>query len=460
MSLTGKIHDIRQEIETWARGYGLDFFETVFELVDVGQLSEIAAYGGFPTRYPHWRFGMEYDQIFKGHDYGLHKIHELVINNDPCYAYLMRSNSLVDQKMVIAHVFGHSDFFKNNAWFQHTNRKMMDEMGNHATRVRRFCEKYGHDQVEAFIDVCLSVENLIDIYHPYQKELKKKSPSPPENIINLPMDKEYMEPFLKGHPESSEGSQEVPKPAPKVKFPSTPVKDIVGFLKEHAPLKDWQQDILNIIYKEATYFLPQAQTKIINEGWASFWHSKILTEKALKDSEVIDFADHHAGTLATRPGQINPYKLGIELFRDIERRWGIKKTFEVRKLYNDITFIDEFMTQEFCEKQKLFVYAYNKRNGTYEIVDRDYRKVKEKLLFSLTNFGQPFITISDGNYQGKGYLALVHDHQGVDLKIPESKETLERLYAIWKKPVYLETRLNGEKRMFIYTGKEHQERAA
>src|SRR3989338_1611931 len=175
MSLSGKIHHIREEIEKWAKEYGLDFFETVFELVDVGQLSEIAAYGGFPTRYPHWRFGMEYDQIFKGHDYGLHKIYELVINNDPCYAYLMRNNSLVDQKIVIAHVFAHCDFFKNNAWFRNTNRKMMNEMGNHATRIREFCEKYGVDEVETFIDTCLSIENLIDVYHPYQKDVQRAS---------------------------------------------------------------------------------------------------------------------------------------------------------------------------------------------------------------------------------------------------------------------------------------------
>jgi len=413
MSLTGKIHDIRQDIELWARQYGLDFFETIFELVDEKQLSEVAAYGGFPTRYRHWRFGMEFDQIDKGHNYGLHRIYELVINNNPCYAYLVRSNSLVDQKIVIAHVFGHSDFFKNNLWFGHTDRKMMDKMGNHASKINYYCEKFGYEVVESFIDNCLSLESLIDIYHPYKIVEGKK---------------------LKA-------------------------KDILGYLIAYATLEEWQHEVLKIIYKEAQYFLPQIQTKIMNEGWASYWHSKILTEKALKDTEIIDYADHHAGTLATRHGQMNPYKLGIELFRDIEQRWNTKKMFEVRRLYNDVTFIDAFMTQDFCEKQKMFVYAYNKRNGTYEIVDRDYRKVKDKLLNSITNYGLPFVYVVDGDYQGKGGLYLHHEHDGVDLKITEAKETMERLYAIWKKNVYLETRLNGEKRLLIYTGKEHQERA-
>ncbi|MEK7790344.1 MAG: SpoVR family protein, partial [Deltaproteobacteria bacterium] len=223
MSLKGKIHDIRKNIETWARERGLDFFDTVFELVDADQLNEIAAYGGFPTRYPHWRFGMEFDHLSKGYDYGFQKIYELVINTNPCYAYLMRSNSLVDQKIVIAHVFAHADFFKNNDWFKETDRKMIDTMGNHAAKIRSYCDQYGHETVEAFIDICLSIEALIDVYHPYHK-----------------------------------GSQ------------SFNTKDMIGYLSEHAPLEDWQRDILSWVRKEAYYFAPQGQTKILNEGWATY----------------------------------------------------------------------------------------------------------------------------------------------------------------------------------------------
>src|ERR1043165_6251231 len=150
------------EIRELARGYGLDTFDILFELVDYNEINEIAALGGFPTRYPHWRFGMEYDYLNKGYTYGLQKIYELVINTDPCYAYLHMGNEIVDQKLVMAHVYGHCDFFKNNMWFSKTNRKMMDEMANHATRVRRHIEKHGYDTVEHFLDICLSVEHLID----------------------------------------------------------------------------------------------------------------------------------------------------------------------------------------------------------------------------------------------------------------------------------------------------------
>src|SRR3954464_12671663 len=140
--------EIQRQMEGHARSYGLDFFPTIFELVDCDQLNAVAAYGGFPTRYPHWRFGMEYEQLSKGYHYGLQKIYELVINNNPCYAYLMRSNGLVDQKLVMAHVYGHCDFFKNNYWFSQTNRKMMDEMANHGNRVRRYMDRFGVEEVE------------------------------------------------------------------------------------------------------------------------------------------------------------------------------------------------------------------------------------------------------------------------------------------------------------------------
>src|SRR5438093_6258319 len=155
---------LKQEIEGYARGYGLDFYETIFEVLDPEDLNEVAAYGGFPKRYPHWSFGMAFEELKQGYDYGLSKIYEMVINNDSCYAYLMRSNHAVDQKLVMAHVYGHCDFFKNNAYFAHTSRKMMDEMANHGTRIRQYVEKYGEDEVETFMDRCMSIDDLIDIH--------------------------------------------------------------------------------------------------------------------------------------------------------------------------------------------------------------------------------------------------------------------------------------------------------
>src|SRR3954454_25052416 len=361
---------LKEEIEGHARAYGLDFYETIFEVVDADDLNEIAAYGGFPTRYPPWSVGVQYEGLKKGYEYGLSKIYEMVINNDPCYAYLMRCNHTVDQKLVMAHVYGHCDFFKNNAYFAHTSRKMMDEMANHGVRVRNYAEKHGEDEVEAFIDRCMSIDDLIDIHSTAIRRREEASRFDFKEVEDETLkltrfkSKDYMEDYINPRDVLKAEEEERKKQREQAarSFPERPEKDVLLFLIEHAPLKPWQRDILSIIRDEAYYFAPQGQTKIMNEGWASFWHSTIMTTKALHPSEVVDYCDHHCGTMAPYRGRINPYKLGIELFRDIERRWntgqfgkdydecddldkkrawnkqtalGRQKIFEVRKAHND-----------------------------------------------------------------------------------------------------------------------------
>ena len=228
-NLTPELAAIQVEVEQYARDYGLDFFPTIFELIDADQLNAIAARGGFPTRYPHWRFGMEYEQLSKGYHYGLQKIYEMVINNDPCYAYLMRCNGMVDQKMVMAHVYGHCDFFKNNQWFSQTNRKMMDEMANHGTRVRRYMDEVGVGEVEDFIDACLSIEDLIDIYAPFIQRRKTKSrydfsgkdeDAEEKTPAKLPA-KSYMDRFI--NPRDASGDEvDAPRKFRSAEFPNIP----------------------------------------------------------------------------------------------------------------------------------------------------------------------------------------------------------------------------------------------
>lgn len=495
--LSPELQRAQIEIKDLARSYGLDFFETVFELVDYDEINEIAALGGFPTRYPHWRFGMEYDYLNKSYTYGLQKIYELVINNDPCYAYLQVGNEIVDQKLVMAHVLGHCDFFKNNMWFSKTNRKMLDEMANHATKIREYQDRFGVDEVENFIDTCCSLDNLIDFYAPF---VEKSTEMPVRSGVENPFDNEdlqtarkfesrgYMDKYLnpREHIEAEEKKARDLK-ARDAKFPPRPVRDVLGFMVDFAPLENWQRQVLSIIREEAYYFAPQAQTKIMNEGWASYWHSFLMTRHILRDSEVIDYADHHSGTLGSRPGQINPYKLGIELFRDIEDRWnrgkfgkeyddcddvvakknwdkklmqGREKVFEVRKLHNDVTFIDSFFNEEFCEQQKLFTYAFNRRTGQYEIVDRDWRKVKTGLLHSLTNFGNPIINVEDGNFENRGELLLTHKHEGADLEYDKAIETLKSLQLMWKRPVHIYTKYNSQPKLLTFDGKEFHEKDA
>src|SRR5262245_49374050 len=167
-----------EEMEGYAPAYGLDSNPTTNECFATRTPNKTAALGGFPTRYPHWRFGMEYDQLIKGHVWLGSTIYEMVINTNPSYAYLLEGNEMVTQKMVMAHVSGHVDFFKNNMWFAHTNRKMLDELANDAARIQRILDRYGCDPIEDFIDTCLSLENLIDYDAPYIKRHESQTPQP------------------------------------------------------------------------------------------------------------------------------------------------------------------------------------------------------------------------------------------------------------------------------------------
>ena len=485
-NLTPELAKCRDEIREVARNYGLDFYEVIYELIDHDELNMIAAYGGFPTRYPHWRFGMEYEQLSKSYAYGLSKIYELVINNDPCYAYLMRSNSLTEQKLVMAHVYGHCDFFKNNLWFSKTSRKMMDVMANHATKVRHYMDRHGVENVENFVDIVLSLDNLIDVHAPFirrdGKPKKEEAPaSEPAAVFKLAA-KDYMDRYI--NPPAyleRQKKQGIKERAQEQRFPPRPARDVLKFLLDHAPLALWEQDVLAMLREEAYYFAPQGMTKIMNEGWAVFWHSQIMTRHMLDASEIINYADAHSGTLATAPGQINPYKLGVELFRDIEERWnrgkfgaeyeacedsdtrrawnrniglGKQKVFEVRKIYNDVSFVDEFVNEEFAAAQKLYVYGYNQATNRYEVADRDWRKVKESLLNALTNFGQPILYVVDANYMNRGELYLLHDWSGADLEFEAAQKTLRNVHALWKRPVHVETREGGKGRLLSFDGTE------
>ena len=435
----------------------------------------------------------------KGYSYGLQKIYEMVINTNPCHAYLLNTNSKADQKLVIAHVYGHCDFFKNNAWFAPTNRKMLDQVANHAARVNRYIDRHGHEAVEEFIDACLSLEDLIDPHLPHVKRhddhVPKKNSLATDNEQKtdetndgrFPSEKQYMDAFinppdvLQAQAEEKQKVQEAKEAARS--FPTRPERDVLLFLLEHADLRPWQHDVLSIVRDEAYYFAPQGQTKIMNEGWASYWHSTIMTKYGLTDAEVVEYADHHSGTMAMSPQRLNPYKIGIELFRDVEERWnkgqfgsewescddqrerehwnrdtglGREKIFEARRIHNDVTFLDTFLTPEFCQKNKFFMFAYNEANDHYEIASREFYKVKEQLLDSLTNHGRPVIRVTDGNYKNRGELYLIHQFQGMPLKLDYARDTLTNLHRLWRRPVHIETVCEEKSTVLSYDGTSHE----
>ncbi len=450
-------------IESAAREAGLDFFEVVFELLDARDVNGIAAYGGFPVRYPSWRFGMEYERLEKGYTWGLSKIYELVINNDPTYAYLVRSNSLLEQKLVMAHVYGHADFFKTNVWFAPTERHMIDGIGNHATRIRRYVDTFGQERVESFMDRALSLETLVDPYEPLRKMQRGASASssytPLSERARIALDSLTAAPRL-------EEDEEDPELARMRRV--LPTYDILGFLAEHAPLETWQRNVLRIVHRESTYFTPQRMTKIMNEGWASFWHSRLLTTGGLLEpSEILDFADTHSGATSTSGPGINPYKLGIELFRHAERRG--EDLFLLRRLHNDVSLIDKLADEEFTElflRPALTVpkghgapassgaargrgAALQTQTSGEESGPPTWLAIKARVLRDLSWGGLPQIELVGVDAKGEGELVLVHHHDGRDLQLSATGETLKNAATLWRAPVHLHTIEDGHGRLFV-----------
>jgi stage V sporulation protein R len=227
-------------------------------------------------------------------------------------------------------------------------------------------------------------------------------------------------------------------------------------------------------------------TKVMNEGWASYWHSTLMTRHFLEAKEVIDYADHHSGTVHMPPGGFNPYKIGLEIFRDIEERWnkgrfgpdyekadalgqrqnwdtglgqGRQKIFEVRRIYNDVSFIEEFMTDDFIEEHRFYEYGRDPHTGQIRIASRDPNRIRRQLLLRLTNLGRPFIYVADGNYLNRGELYLAHQHNGADLDIKLAGETLRNVWKIWQRPVHLQARIDDDMLLFSFAGDQVKQQA-
>ena len=482
LKLVNNIFDIAKE-------YGLTSYPIKFVLVSPKELNSVAAYSGFPLRMPHWRYGMEFEDLHKRYSYGLSKIYELVINTNPVIAYLLNTNSLVEQKLVMIHVCAHADFFFNNAWFRGTDRQMIDQMANNATRVRRMANLHGENKVEDFIDVCYSLENLVD---PYLVHIKRKGPprNEDEELAKMPIPKlksnEYMDRFINTKDFIDLQKKKIEEERLKSKrFPENPDRDILGFLVDHAPLERWQKDVLAMVREEAYYFAPQLMTKIMNEGWATYIHSKFMTTKLATDSEIIDYCDSQSRAIHTNGRSINPYRLGLYLYKDIEDRWnkgrfgpewdacedlvkrhewdkklglGKEKLFQVRKTHNDLTFIDDFLTPEFCAEHQLFSFKMNQFNQID--INREFQKVKDHLLQMLANGGNPVIQIDNANYENKGELKLEHVADGQELDPKKAKATMQYLYKVWTRPIHIQTvQIDdaGAERpvLWTYNGKEH-----
>jgi stage V sporulation protein R len=446
---TGIIWDIAQRL-------GIDPFPTHFDVVPATIMYEFGAYG-VPGRFSHWTHGRAYQQIKTMYDYGLSRIYELVINANPAYAFLLENNSVLQNKLVVAHVLGHSDFFKHNAHFKQTSRQILETASVHAERLRAYEFEHGRDAVEEFLDAVLSIQEHFDPFPTFRRRDGAAAEKPAR-----PPDSAYDDLFYLG----SEKRPEVAPPPRKI--PPEPDKDLLLFIANHArELEDWQRDVLHIVRQEQLYFLPQMQTKIMNEGWAAYWHLRILRELELTQEEYMEFAALHANVLAPSRRSINPYHVGLKLWEDIERRWdepspedgerprrpggqGKEKIFEIRELENDTSFLRNYLTKELVEELDLYLYRYE--NGKWVIVETDWEKVRNTIVSSMTNFGQPYIVVEDGDYNRNHELYLRHCYEGQDLDMDYAERTLRYVHQLWKRTVHLETVLDEKTVVISHDG--------
>lgn len=448
--------------------FGLDPYPVRFEIVPSTVMYEIGSYA-LPGRYSHWTFGKAYHKMKTMYDLGLSKIYEVVINSNPSYAFLLDTNSLLQNKLVIAHVLGHVDFFKHNAWFGPTNRRMLDDAQTHATRLSEYEFKYGRKVVEEFLDAVLSIEEHIDPNFFIKKRREKRDKK--DEAPNKTKAQDRYEDLL--------SLQERKKDEPtaeeqRLATSELPEKDLVWYIMQHSPsLQPWQRDVMSMIHDEMLYFVPQMQTKIMNEGWASIWHSRLMRELDLPDHEHLEFAELHSGVVSPHRGQLNPYYLGYKIYEDIEQRWnnptkdeiekfgrkpgeGMAKLFEVREMDNDVSFLRNYLTEDLCEELDLFVYELVDEED-WTITEKRWERVRDQLVGNMTNFGYPYIEVIDGDYDGNRELYLRHRHEGADLDMKYARKVLEYVQKLWGRPVHLETKVEEDSLVMHYDGDEHSE---
>jgi stage V sporulation protein R len=454
------------EITEIAKGFGLDFYPMRYEICPADIIYTFGAYG-MPTRFSHWSFGKQFYKMKLHYDLGLSKIYELVINSDPCYAFLLDSNSLIQNKLIVAHVLAHCDFFKNNVRFQNTKRDMVESMAATAERIRKYEIQYGKKEVEKFIDAVLAIEEHID-----------PSLMRPKLAWDLTDEKYEDEPTQQSTPyddlwtlDEKEKKQKPESRKKKKKIPPQPEKDVVLFIEQYSrELSDWQRDIMTMIREEMLYFWPQLETKIMNEGWASYWHQRILREMDLTSDEAIEFAKLNAGVVQPSRTSINPYYLGLKIFEDIEERYnnpteemkkrgvqpnsGREKIFEVREIESDISFLRNYLTKELVMREDM--YLFQKQGKDYRIIDKEWENVRDQLVNMRVNGGFPYITVNDGDYMRNGELYLKHWYEGIELDLKYLEKVLPYIYQLWGRNVHLETVVENRNILFTYDGRSVQ----
>lgn len=437
------LQDYSDRIEQLAIKLGLDFYPVDFEVIPNNFMMEIAVYG-LPVRMPHWSFGVRYIHQLIRQGMGHSRIFEVMFPGDPCHAYLVDNNTVPENTLVVAHVLGHADFAKNNHLFarfmEMAGGHILEQAAAHAHRIDAALEEFGQERVEAVLDAALALEPHIDINQPLHRPLY---PTHHVQVAEQPVNA-----FNKRYhnlPGEKAPLQEHIKPS-KISIPPQPEYDLLWFVANYAPeLEGWERDIFLAVREESFYFYPVFACQIMNEGWASYWHARLLREadflphdlylSAIKaHSDVVrPYAADNQLALA-----VNPYHLGFSIWEHLIEKRGIEAARKICREEDDFGFIRNYLDDELAEKLELFSYETHE-DGDIKIADRNIHAIREAILAPKFNYGAPRIAATQVHVDGS--LDLVHDHKsdGRGLDVNRAERVLEYMVRIWHRPVTLHT---------------------
>jgi stage V sporulation protein R len=430
------------KIEELARKQGLVWSPVIFEAVPDSFMTEIAVYG-LPVRMPHWSFGARYIYQLVQRHMGFSRLFEVVFPGNPGHAYLASSNGLADNILVTAHVLGHADFSTNNLLFRRCQDQgtehIVEHAASHARQIQRDIESYGVQAVEQVLDAALSLEQYIDIDQKLRRErYPEYLPAP-----HQPADDVFRARFAA----LDAGVAAVPQSRKiRTPLPPHPERDLLWFIATYAPeMESWERDIFLAVREESFYFYPVYATQIMNEGWASYWHARLLREADfIPQPAYLDAIKCHSDVV--RPvaaGEqvaltVNPYHLGFTLWEEIVKKAGLEAARQIMREDDDFSFLRNHLTHDIAADMGLFRYQ-RQQNGQVKVVGGDIEALQENLLSDKYNFGAPRISVLE--VRSDGTLVLQHDHQldGRGLDAERSRRVLDYVKRVWRRSVLLKT---------------------
>jgi stage V sporulation protein R len=418
-----------EKITRVAEDLGLDWHPIDYEIIDYAEMLGAMAYTGLPTHYRHWSYGKQYERTHTLYNMGQTGLpYEMIINSNPSIAYLMRENALYIHILTMAHCVGHSDFFKNNRMFDETNpENIIDSFKSAAKYVRQLIEdpSIGIDRVEAILDAAHSIKYQV----PRFPGIKYKTR---EQIIAA--EREKMKRNLDYNPDLT-------------RVPIRPEYNLLKFIAEHSQrLEEWERNLILIVEESSRYFIPQALTKVMNEGWACTIHYKIINELNLPDSLHLPFIKLHNQVVRPHLGQLNPYHLGYKLFEKIVDEGGFEEAKIVREVHNDMSFLRFYVDQDFMEDMNYFSYSFKKSKKAITIDDisdeSGWESVRNELIKNVGLSRVPVIFVDE--VEKDNTLCLIHEHDGRDLDLAYARKVFDHINTLWRDEVKLVTIVENE----------------